>query len=214
MTVSKFDNKSLPPALPGFNAIHRFWDPSHQKFVAKIQPGEVYVGNQGEIISTVLGSCISVCIIDKTKGLAGMNHFMLPRDNAGRMNNKAGSNSTRYGNWAMEFLINEMLKAGAKKESLDIKVFGGGQVLSDMEFMDIGQRNIDFVFSFLVQEGMKINCHDVGGIYPRKVLFFVDTGLVRVKKLKEKRDNNITVRERHYAQNISARPKQGDITLF
>ena len=80
--------------------------------------------------------------------------------------------------------------------------------------MDIGQRNIDFVFSFLVQEGMNINCHDVGGIYPRKVLFFVDTGLVRVKKLKEKRDNNITVRERHYAQNISARPKQGDITLF
>lgn len=214
MMLHKPNKKCLPVALPGFNAIHRYWDPTHLKFVAKIQPGEVYVGNKGEIISTVLGSCISVCMYDSGKGLSGMNHFMLPRGTGQSGPKDISSNSTRYGNWAMEFLINEMIKAGARKETLDVKVFGGGRVLSDMEFMDIGQRNIDFVFSYLVQEGMPINCHDVGGIYPRKVLFFGDTGRVRVKKLKETRDENITFRERSYANNINSTPKQGDITLF
>jgi chemotaxis protein CheD len=214
MSLHKQNKHRLPLALPGFNAIHRFWDPINNKPVAKIQPGEVYVGIKGEIISTVLGSCISVCMFDSDKGISGMNHFMLPRGKHENASKDINSNSTRYGNWAMEFLINEMIKAGARKEALEVKVFGGGQVLSEMEFMDIGQRNIDFVFSYLVQEGMQIDRHDVGGIYPRKVLFFGDTGRVRVKKLKETRDENISGRERSYAQNISAAPKQGDITLF
>ncbi len=214
MTPRESKKNHLPAALPGFNAIRRFWDPTHLKSVAKIQPGEVYVGNKGEIISTVLGSCISVCMYDSDKGISGMNHFMLPRGKDETATKDISSNSTRYGNWAMEFLINEMIKAGARKEALDVKVFGGGQVLSEMDFMDIGQRNIDFVFSYLVQEGMPINRHDVGGIYPRKLLFFGDTGRVRVKKLKETRDANISSRERSYAKNISAAPKQGDITLF
>ena len=214
MSPNILKKRDLPPALPGFNSVRRFWDPVHKKVAAKIQPGEVYVTISGELISTVLGSCISVCMYDQAKGIAGMNHFMLPRDKSNTKNTDMCSNPARYGNWAMEFLINEMLKAGARKDTLEIKVFGGGQVLSDMEFMDIGQRNIDFVFSYLVQEDMKIGPKDVGGIYPRKVLFFGDDGSVKVKKIKESRDGNITGRERDYALNINAVPKQGDITLF
>ncbi|MBV1872696.1 MAG: chemoreceptor glutamine deamidase CheD [Gammaproteobacteria bacterium] len=214
MSKNLSHKKSLPPALPGFNAIRRFWDPAHGKISAKIQPGEVYVTVSGELISTVLGSCISVCMYDPAAGVAGMNHFMLPRDKTDKNTIDKCSNPARYGNWAMEFLINEMLKAGAKKDRLETKIFGGGKVLADMEFMDIGQRNIDFVFSYLVQEGLHIGPKDVGGEYPRKVLFFGDTGQVKVKKIKERKDQNISGRERDYAKVITAAPKQGDITLF
>ncbi|MBL4608353.1 MAG: chemoreceptor glutamine deamidase CheD [Pseudomonadales bacterium] len=214
MPLHQADKRPVPPALPGFNAIHRYWDPVNKNIVAKIQPGEIYVTKKGEIISTVLGSCISVCMMDVERGIAGMNHFMLPRGKGELPIKGVDGNSTRYGNWAMEFLINEMIKAGSRKETLDVKVFGGGQVLAEMEFMDIGQCNIDFVFSYLVQEGMPINRHDVGGIYPRKLLFFGDTGRVKMKKLKETRDGQISGRERSYAKSINSAPKQGDITLF
>lgn len=211
MSLNNIHKPTIPAALPGFNAVHRYWDPVHKKVAAKLQPGEVYVSVEGELITTVLGSCISVCMFDAKNGIAGMNHFMLPR---GDKEIDLNGNSTRYGNWAMEFLINEMTKLGGAKNAFEVKVFGGGQVLSEMEFMDIGQRNIDFVLSYLVQEGIQIKSHDVGGIYPRKLIFFGDSGRVRVKKLKETRNRTIQGREMSYAQSISSTPKQGDITLF
>ncbi len=216
MKTSVIKSQTLPPALPGFSAITRVWDEKNQKYAAKIQSGEFYVSSQGELINTVLGSCISVCIRDVKNAIGGMNHFMLPMDNSQNDSKNLLAASARYGNWAMEFLINEILKAGGKKEYFEVKVFGGGQVLADMEFMDIGQRNIHFVLSFLRNEKLTIKAQDVGGIYPRKIQYFTDTGIVRLKKIVNiARDSSLQSRERSYAKSLRNQSNAtGDITLF
>ena len=206
----------LPQALPGFSSIARSWDESNKKFSAKIQSGEFYVSNKGELISTVLGSCISVCIRDVKNNIAGMNHFMLPLDEKNLNTKNVIGASARYGNWAMEILINEILKAGGKKEYFEIKVSGGGQVLADMEFMDIGQRNINFVFSYLKNEGMEVKTYDVGGIYPRKIQYFTDSGVVKLKKIiNMSNKDSLQTNEKSYARKLRSQPVlTGDITLF
>lgn len=204
-----------PRAPKGFGHINRYWDRHQGVYAAKILPGEFYVSLAGEMIVTVLGSCIAACIRDRVKGIGGMNHFMLPvqRENMTGQNS-ALSESARYGNWAMEYLINEILKNGGDKRNLEIKIFGGGRVLENMQQIDVGQKNIEFVHHFIVNEGLKLAAEDVGGIYPRKVLFFPDTGSVKVRKLKTVRNDVVFERERNYARTINTRPTQGDIELF
>lgn len=182
---------------------------------AKILPGELYVSLHGEMIVTVLGSCVSACVRDRYKGVGGMNHFMLPAQNehsSEQWGSNAVSSASRYGNWAMEFLINEILKAGGKRDNLEVKIFGGGQVLNNMT--DIGQRNVAFVKYYLAKEGLAISAMDAGGLYPRKVLYFPDTGAVKVRKLKSTRNNTIISREEQYIKDINKQPKSGDVELF
>src|SRR4051812_20226367 len=136
-----------PPVLPGFEQLQRFWEPDTHRWTVKILPGEYYVTRSDEAITTVLGSCISACIRDPVVNVGGMNHFMLPEDNSVRSpgSNEAPMLATRYGSYAMESLINDLLKLGARRGRLEIKIFGGGRVLSAMT--DIGARNISFVKS-------------------------------------------------------------------
>ncbi|MCP5206437.1 MAG: chemoreceptor glutamine deamidase CheD [Hahellaceae bacterium] len=206
---------NIPTAIAGFEHINRYWDRNMHVNAAKILPGEFYVSLHGEMIVTVLGSCVSACIRDKVRGVGGMNHFMLPMQNE-HSSEQWGSNSvssaSRYGNWAMEYLINEILKAGGKREDLEVKVFGGGQVLSNMT--DIGQRNVAFVKYYLAKEGLKISAMDAGGMYPRKVLYFPDTGAVKVRKLKSTRNDTIISREKEYIKDINTQPKDGAVELF
>ncbi len=204
-----------PRAPKGFTHINRYWDKHQGVYAAKILPGEFYVSTAGEMIVTVLGSCISACIRDRVRGVGGMNHFMLPvqRENMQPAQSTI-SESARYGNWAMEYLINEILKNGGDKRNLEVKIFGGGRVLESMQQIDVGQKNIDFVHRFIVNEGLYLAAEDVGGIYPRKVLFFPDTGSVKVRKLKSVRNDVVFERERNYARTINTRPAQGDVELF
>lgn len=208
-------DRPQPRAPRGFSHINRYWDKHQGVYAAKILPGEFYVSNAGEMIVTVLGSCISACIRDRNRGVGGMNHFMLPvqRENM-QTTLVANSESARYGNWAMEYLINEILKNGGDKRNLEIKIFGGGRVLENMQQIDVGQKNIDFVRRFIVNEALYLAAEDVGGIYPRKVLYFPDTGSVKVRKLKTTRNDVVFERERSYARTINTRPPQGDIELF
>jgi len=113
----------------------------------------------------------------------------------------------------MEFLINEILKLGGKKENLEIKIFGGGRVL-DTVSTNIGERNISFVKSFLKKEGLTIQAMEAGGMYSRKVLYFPDTGAVEVRKLKSVRNKTIVRREEKYIHDIQEHPKEGDVELF
>jgi len=203
----------LPKPLAGFEDVNRYWDRRMQLPAAKIMPGEFYVSAQGEMISTVLGSCISACIRDTRIGVGGMNHFMLPE--SGEHSSWAGSEvsaSMRYGNWAMEFLINAILKLGGQRNSLEIKLFGGGQVLANMT--DIGQRNIEFAFDYLKNERLTISAQDVGGTLPRKVLYFPDTGAVKIKKLKSRHNDTVERREQEYIRSIAKPPVAGEIELF
>jgi chemotaxis protein CheD len=218
MVIHSSKRPSLPPAYPGFDHVKRYWDPKHENYVAKILPGEFYISGQNEIISTVLGSCVSACIRDTALGIGGMNHFMLPQHGGHSSIEWDGaqvSSETRYGNWAMEYLINELLKAGAARNRLEIKLFGGGQVLANMT--DVGARNIQFVENYLASEGMAVSAKDLGGIYPRKVMYYSDTGKVLVKKIRKTSNDTIVSRERDYMRRIDkdiGDTSTGSIELF
>jgi chemotaxis protein CheD len=213
-TKSEMD-ASMPGCLQGLEHISRFWDKRHNLYSAKILPGEYYVSMHGELISTVLGSCISACIRDVKMGIGGMNHFMLPMGDedlhAGKMHL---TSATRYGNFAMEMLINEILKAGGSRKNLEVKIFGGGRVLASMTKIDIGNKNIKFVHEYLQEENLKVVSEDTGDIFPRKVLYFADTGKVRVKKLQNMHNDTIKKREESYRKSIDKKPVQSDIELF
>jgi len=204
-----------PGLLEGFDHVNRFWDRSNGIWTAKILPGEFYVTQGKELISTVLGSCISVCIRDPVLGVAGMNHFMLPIQGEFSTldwGSAQTTSATRYGNWAMEFLINAILKAGGDRNRFEVKVFGGGQVLANMT--DIGQRNILFALKYLKDEGFTPKAVDVGEVFPRKVLYFAQEGKVRVKKLTQVHNQTILRREKDYMDRLKNTGKQSDIELF
>lgn len=203
----------MPRALRGFGHINRYWDKINNIIAAKILPGELYVTQADEIITTVLGSCISACIRDPFAGVGGMNHFMLPiSKDMSLLNDKAGS-ATRYGNFAMEQLINEILKNGGQRQNLEVKIFGGGHVLANMT--DVGKRNIDFVVEYIQLEGLKMVAEDVGDKFPRKVQYNPITGKARMKKLRSMHNKTIVERENAYLQTIE-QPEAvvGDIELF
>lgn len=205
----------LPATLTGFEAINRYWDEKNDIFAAKILPGEFYVSVSGELITTVLGSCVSACIRDRKTGIGGMNHFMLPTDikrNSSSWNDTPVNMQTRYGNIAMERLINVILASGGKRSNLEIKLFGGGKVLQIDT--DIGGKNIEFVKQYLITEGLKTAAEDVGGIYPRKVLYFPKTGRVRVKKLANLHNETLKKREQSYIKTLGTSPIEGKIDLF
>jgi chemotaxis protein CheD len=159
----------------------------------------------------VLGSCVSACIRDRVKGLGGMNHFMLP--DGGDPGNPVSA-SMRYGGYAMEVLINDLLKAGARREHLEAKVFGGGAVLRGFSAMNVGERNAAFVIQFLKTERIPVLAEDLNDIYPRKVYFFPRTGKVLVKKLTQTHNDTLVQRERDYASRLKVAPVGGAIDLF
>lgn len=209
------ENDPEPPkALPQFSHVKRYWDPQEQCFAAKILPGEYYVTTQGEMIVTVLGSCVSACVRDKARGHGGMNHFMLPLDTSnGRTQwDHSISAATRYGNVAMEKLINDMLKLGSRREDLEFKLVGGGRVLDAMT--DVGARNIAFVREYMKTEGFRVSGEDLGDDHPRKVHYLPAPGKVRVKKLQSTRNNTIYERERNYLHELDRAPAAGDVELF
>jgi len=203
----------LPLVLPGFENIKRAWNSSYETVAARLLPGEYFVTMHDEAVYTTLGSCISACIRDRVSGIGGMNHFMLP-SSASRDSWKAADNSasTRYGNFAMEHLINDILKNGGKRQNLEVKIFGGGRIIANMT--DVGLRNIAFARDYLETEGLKITSEDVGDTFPRMVVYFPATGKVRVKRLRSLHNNTIVELETKYLNTIEKKPVSGDIELF
>lgn len=212
-SLNKDYSHKLPRPIRGHGDINRYWDKVRNIATAKILPGELYVTKDDETIVTVLGSCVSACIRDRIFGVGGMNHFMLPLSSENNGGADVGL-STRYGNFAMEKLINEILKNGGVRENLEVKIFGGGKVLANMTLLDIGNRNIDFVKEYIKMEGLKLLAEDVGDNYPRKVHYHPLTGNVRMKKLMSMHNRTILDREERYMQAIAKEPATTDIELF
>ncbi len=206
-----YERDNLPSCWQEFNHINRYWDKNTGKSTAKILPGEYYVTAHDEAITTVLGSCISACIRDKKTGLGGMNHFMLPVNGDTSMI-KGSGRAERYGNFAMEQMINDILRNGGQRESLEIKVFGGGRVLKGT--MDIGKKNIEFVNEYVRLEQLVLVAEDVGGLYPRKVIYMPRTGKVLMKKLYSKHNATIEDRDETYYERITHEEVKSDIELF
>ena len=209
---------NLTKCLPEFEHINRYYDPVKKIDAAKILSGEFYVSLNGEMISTVLGSCISACIRDPIANIGGMNHFMLPIDNKNigkQMTKEQLSVASRYGDFAMEKLINVIISNGGKRKNLEVKVFGGGRVVSQLHSSDVGERNIEFVKEYLHYEGLDIVSEDTGDVYPRKVHYYSDTGKVLVKKLRVIKNPTITSREDKYFSSITKKPEQSEeLELF
>jgi chemotaxis protein CheD len=202
---------SLP--LPGFEHVRKTWNNTHEAYAARILPGEYYVTKSDEGIYTTLGSCISACIRDKVHCVGGMNHFMLPSSSDADSWKSGGvSAAMRYGNFAMEHLINDILKNGGRRENLEVKLFGGGRILQNMT--DVGLRNITFVRDYLKTEGIGVSVEDVGDIFPRMVIYFPATGRVRVKRLRSLHNNTIAEEEMRYLKTVEEKPVSGDVELF
>lgn len=204
-----------PPApLPGFEAIKRYWDRQHKTYAAKILPGEYYVTRHQEMVVTVLGSCVSACIRDRGLGIGGMNHFMLPVSKEYHKGHGSWgvSASARYGNFAMEALINAILKQGGSRKNLEVKIFGGGKILTNMT--NIGRLNIAFVRDYIDTEGLRLTAEDVGDLYPRRVHYFPMSGKVWMKRLRTLHNDTIVQREMAYLHDIESKPVGGEVELF
>ena len=190
-----------------------YYDRTFDCDAAKILPGEYYCTFKDMLIVTVLGSCVSACIRDRVSGIGGMNHFMLP-DGGGDVSNPLISASARYGTYAMEVLINELLKNGARRENLEAKVFGGGNVLRGLTALNVGERNAAFVRAYLKAEGIRVLAEDLNDIFPRKVYFFPRSGRVLVKKIRELNNNTLVNREQDYASRLAGKDIGGEVDLF
>jgi chemotaxis protein CheD len=189
-----------------------YFDHTFNTETVKILPGEYYVTPRDILIVTVLGSCVSVCLRDRISGIGGMNHFMLPGNNDEGLT--PASTSARYGVYAMELLVNHLLKIGAKRQNFEAKVFGGGAVLRGLTVNNVGQRNSEFVLDYLHTEGVQIVAQDLLDIYPRKVYFFPATGRVLVKKLTSLHNTTLIDREQQYSMQIKKARVAGTVDLF
>lgn len=202
----------IPPCLPGFEGVRRYWDRSRRSPAAKLFPGDYYVTREPELLVTVLGSCVSACIRDPVARVGGMNHFLLPEGGGGDAAADRLSAATRYGSHAMERLVNDILRWGGRRERLEVKIVGGGRIISTMT--NIGARNVAFVRDYLAREGLALVGEDVGDVYPRKVVYCPVTGKVRVRKLRSLHNQTLVARERAFMDQVATEPVAGDIELF
>lgn len=190
-------------------ASNHYFDRHFQRNATKILPGEYFVTREAQVIVTVLGSCVAACLQDPKAGIGGMNHFLLPQSSE-----DDESRSARYGAYAMELLINEMITMGARKEHMQAKVFGGGHVIEGMSRNWVGQRNADFVKLYLMREGIPIVASDLLGENARKVYFFPDSGQVLVKKIRTLKNDTIMLREKSLRERITRERDSGTVELF
>ena len=205
--VSRVDQLKAQTRKPG-EASFLYADHHFQYDAGKVLPGEYFVSNEDIVIMTVLGSCIAACIWDGRARIGGMNHFMLP-------DGDTGDGSGRYGSFAMELLINEMLKLGARRETMQAKIFGGGQVMAGFTTMNVGERNTQFVQDYLATERIPIVSQDVLDIHPRKVCYFPVTGKALVKRLAHSHPETLAVEERRgNAATVAKSNAGGSVDLF
>ena len=208
-------DNSLPlPSLPQFEHVSRFWDNEHSCYSARILPGEYYVTRNAEVVCTVLGSCVSACIRDARLNIGGMNHFMLPDE--GKLVGSHGNISAggRYGVHAMELLINQILKLGGRRDRLEAKVFGGGNVLQGFMLSNVGQQNAEFIVEYLNIERIPIVARDLLDVWPRKIYYFPRSGKVMCKRLRKVNNDTIVLRERDYGARLFHGPIEGGAELF
>ncbi|WP_051609723.1 chemoreceptor glutamine deamidase CheD [Terasakiella pusilla] len=189
----------------------RYWDPSFDHFAVKVSPGMHYVTDKkDEMIVTTLGSCVAACIRDTALGIGGMNHFMLPQSDSGNWGGVSAA--MRYGNYAMEVLINDILRKGGARNRLEIKVFGGANVIGTSSF--IGTKNVEFVETYLRVEHMAVSAQHLGGDQARRIIFFPSNGKVKMKLL-DKHDNaSIVAEEQSFKTHIEKSEIEGSIELF
>jgi chemotaxis protein CheD len=190
----------------------RYFDREFQLEAVRIQPGQYHAMAGEGAISTVLGSCVSTCLWDPLQRIGGMNHFMLPGDTASATSPWAAS--ARLGVYAMEVLINDMVRLGADRRRMVAKVFGGARLLAGFGTLDVGTKNCEFVLGFLREEGIRVAAQDLLDACPRKVVFFPASGKAQVKRLNLQPNDTVQRLEREYLSRLDRKPAGGDIEIF
>lgn len=188
------------PVLKAGSDLEQIWDRQLETHLLRLLPGDCYVSREAEVLTTVLGSCVSACVRDTELGCGGMNHFMLPSLPGG--GGLDPSSLGRYGEPAMEGLIEGILQLGGQKDRLEVKVFGGGNIVAGMS--DVGEQNIKFIQRYLGDLGLNATAQDLGLAHPRKIIYFVDTGKVMVKRLRALHSRAIVAEEQKYTNNMAA----------
>ena len=202
-----------PTSTKGFEEIQRKWDNKHNKIVARVDPGAFYITAHDEYVFTRLGSCVAACIWDPLLGVGGLNHFLLPERELNEDWHELMSFSCRYGNFAMEQLINGILSLGGQKQRLRAKIFGGAQMGKET-VLNVGRSNIEFVKNYLHMEGIEVESEDLGGGWPRKVLFHPNSGKVLLKRLPVSGIVEMEKEERVYLKGIVKEQTESKVELF
>lgn len=183
-----------------------YYDAHFKNEAVKVLPGEYFVHHEDILVMTTLGSCIAACLWDRERRIGGMNHFMLPESGG-------AEDGGRYGSYAMELLINELMKRGASRLTLEAKVFGGGAVIAGMNSINVGERNTQFVLDYLKTERIPVVSKDVLDIYPRKVCLLPASGKAMVKRLAPANAEALAAQERAAVQK-AVPAAAGSIDLF
>ena len=212
MNPSAGANLAAPRSSGAPGEAHTFYyERDFGRNAVKVLPGEFFVAADDIVISTVLGSCVAACIWDRVACIGGMNHFMLP--DGGRVGDPAAV-AGRFGVFAMEQLINELMKRGARKSNFECKLFGGGAVMKNFTTLNVGERNAQFAIDFLRTEGIRVASQDLLDVYPRRVVFFPNVGRALCRKLAQA-DDSLVADEQRYTRKLNAEPSRGgDIELF
>jgi len=197
-----------PPALESPSI---YFDARLNTEVAKIFPGQYFVTDRDIVLVTVLGSCVAACIRDPATALGGMNHFLLPQTGS-----EGGpvSRSARYGSYAMELLINQLIRSGAQRRTMEAKVFGGGNVMPGLRASGVGQSNARFIVDYLRKEGIAVAAQDLLDECARKIYYFPATGRVLVKKLRRLHNDTVIAREQDYSRRLMTLDMSGEVELF
>jgi chemotaxis protein CheD len=203
---SRLERLKAQPRKPG-EASFFFHDAHFGNDAVKVLPGEFFVHDEDILIMTTLGSCIAACLWDRDRRVGGINHFLLPE--AG-----GSADSGRYGAFAMDRLIGELVKRGATRSSMEAKVFGGGAVVSGMNTIHVGERNTAFVLNYLRTERITVVSKDVEGIHPRKVCFLPASGKAMVKRLASVNTEAMAAQERAAASRAVPAAAAGSVDLF
>ena len=204
-------DKEMSEPLDGFEKVSRYWDEKLCKTIVKLKPGEIYLTkNTNEIVTTTLGSCVAVCLYDAMTNVCGMNHFLLPF----KGDENQCSDASRYGNWAMESLINGAINLGGFKYSMEFKVFGGSKVLDKSSHINVPEKNVDFILNYFKKENLRLITSDLRGIEVRVISYHTDSRVTELRKLKSKDNASVIFGENNYLKDMYNKSIGNDVQLF
>jgi chemotaxis protein CheD len=189
-----------------------YFDRRFNAWVINVPPGgQAIASAEGELLSTVLGSCVAACLRDPVTGIGGMNHFLLPGE---ELSDAATTDDMRFGVASMEQLINALIKQGAMRSRLQAKLFGGATMMAARTDGSVGGRNARFALRFLACEGIAVAAQDLGGDTPRRANFEPATGRAWVNRLPSPTARDIAATENDYRKSIMQRDRAGDLEVF
>jgi len=187
--------------------MNRYHDLHFNRDIITIYPGEFCTTRGPELISTVLGSCVSIALFDAQNGIGGVNHFMLAKDTKENNSRAYESLMGKFGEYAVDLLLEDMAKKGAKYKSLTAKIFGGSNVfdLPPCTGSQVGDVNIQFEFEYLARKNIPVISSDTGGVSPRKIFFDPHSSKVWLKRINADYNDNtfIISQEQKYLLQLS-----------